>query len=82
MTFLSKIFGAFAAQPRRAAPTGYRAYAVGDIHGRLDLLDAVARADRGRHRGAPPRRKNLIVFLGDLIDRGPASAEVVERLRT
>jgi serine/threonine protein phosphatase 1 len=60
---------------------GYRAYAIGDIHGRLDLLDrllAQIEADDER-RGA---RKTLLVFLGDLIDRGPSSAEVVERLRT
>ena len=29
-----------------------------------------------------PAAQTIIVFLGDLIDRGPASAEVVERLRT
>ena len=60
---------------------GYRAYAIGDIHGRLDLLDellARIEADDAR-RGA---RKTLLVFLGDLIDRGPSSAQVVERLRT
>lgn len=60
---------------------GYRAYAVGDIHGRFDLLsqllDAVHEDLRRR-----PARKVLLVFVGDLIDRGPASREVVERLRT
>lgn len=60
---------------------GYRAYAVGDIHGRLDLLDQLLDAihDDLRRR---PARKVLLVFVGDLIDRGPASCEVVERLRT
>ena len=60
---------------------GYRAYAVGDIHGRLDLLDQLLEAihqDLGRR----PARKVVLVFVGDLIDRGPASCEVVERLRT
>ena len=60
---------------------GYRAYAVGDIHGRLDLLDQLLEAihqDLSRR----PARKVLLVFVGDLIDRGPASREVVERLRT
>jgi len=60
---------------------GARAYAVGDIHGRLDLLDqmlALIEADI-ESRGSA---RNFIVFLGDLIDRGPDSAGVVERLRT
>ncbi len=62
-------------------PRGYRAYAVGDIHGRLDLLDrllAAVEEDLDRR----PSRKAMLVFLGDLIDRGPDSRGVVERLRT
>src|SRR4029079_8508628 len=60
---------------------GYRAYAVGDVHGRLDLLEhllAKIRAELQQH----PSEKTLLVFVGDLIDRGPASAQVIERLRT
>ena len=70
--------------PRRNAPSGargYRAYVVGDIHGRLDLLDELLERihdDLDRK----PARKTLLVFVGDLIDRGPASAQVIERLRT
>ena len=60
---------------------GCRAYAVGDIHGRLDLLDDLLRRI-SRDMAARPARKTFIVFLGDLVDRGPASAGVVERLRT
>lgn len=62
-------------------PRGYRAYAVGDIHGRLDLLDQLLTAieeDLDRR----PARKTLLIFLGDLIDRGPNSRGVIERLRT
>lgn len=60
---------------------GYRAYVVGDVHGRLDLLNRLlatihAEIDSG------PRRKTLLIFVGDLIDRGPASAGVIERLRS
>lgn len=63
------------------APKGYRAYAVGDVHGRLDLLDALLKQieeDVARR----PARRNLLVMLGDLIDRGPDSRGVVERMRT
>jgi serine/threonine protein phosphatase 1 len=54
---------------------------VGDIHGRLDLLeDLLAKIHAElQHR---PARKTLLVFVGDLIDRGPSSAQVLERLRT
>ena len=70
--------------PRReqgpAGARGYRAYAVGDIHGRVDLLEhllAKIHADL-QHRPAP---KTLLIFVGDLVDRGPSSAQVIERLR-
>lgn len=70
-------------QPRQEAPAGprgHRAYVVGDIHGRLDLVEQllgrIERDNRARRKA-----KTSIVFLGDLIDRGPQSAEVVERLR-
>jgi serine/threonine protein phosphatase 1 len=66
-------------QPRGAE--GYRAYVVGDIHGRLDLLEGLLAKIHAelQHRPAP---KTLLVFVGDLVDRGPSSAQVIERLRT
>jgi serine/threonine protein phosphatase 1 len=67
--------------PEPAGPRGWRAYVVGDIHGRLDLLDDLL----GRihdELDRRPARKTLLVFVGDLIDRGPESAQVIERLRT
>jgi serine/threonine protein phosphatase 1 len=64
-----------------AGARGYRAYVVGDIHGRLDLLNVLLGEIESDIAAQPPR-KTLLVFLGDLIDRGPSSAQVVERLRT
>ena len=64
---------------------GKRLYAVGDIHGRLDLLDDLLRriADDLRARPvAAGAGAATIVFLGDLIDRGPDSAGVIERIST
>jgi len=64
-----------------AGARGWRAYVVGDLHGRLDLLEQLLdkiHEDIERR----PARKVLLVFVGDLIDRGPNSAQVVERLRT
>lgn len=66
-------------EPR--TPRGYRAYAVGDIHGRLDLLELLL-AEIERDMAGRTPRKTLLIFLGDLIDRGPHSREVVELLRT
>jgi len=66
-------------EPR--GPKGQRAYVVGDIHGRLDLLEHLL-ADIHLDLARRPVAKALLVFLGDLIDRGPSSSEVVERLRT
>ena len=68
-------------RPWPRTPRGYRAYAVGDIHGRLDLLEGMLAEIEADLAERPPRRA-LLLFLGDLIDRGPASCQVIERLRT
>lgn len=59
-------------------PAGERVYAIGDIHGRLDLLDALLEQIEADQKYRSEARTTLI-FLGDLIDRGPDSAGVVER---
>lgn len=47
--------------------------AIGDIHGEAGLLDALL-----VHAAAlPPCRRRVLVFTGDLIDRGPHGAEVL-----
>lgn len=64
---------------RPSLPAGLRIYAIGDIHGRLDLLDTLLaniEADVGQR---PPARP-ICVFLGDYIDRGPSSRETIDRL--
>ena len=69
------------APPTPRGMKGWRAYAVGDVHGCLDLLDKLLEEIVADHQ-ARPKAKGIIVFLGDLIDRGPRSAGVIERLRT
>ena len=64
-----------------AGARGYRAYVVGDVHGRLDLLEALLDRIHGDIANREPI-ETVLVFVGDLIDRGPASAGVIERLRT
>ena len=65
------------ALPQPAVPAGTRIYAIGDIHGRRDLFEdlvALIEAD-DTTRGAA---ETTIVLLGDLIDRGPDSAGVLD----
>jgi serine/threonine protein phosphatase 1 len=68
-------------QQRTAArlPDGVRVYAVGDIHGRADLLQALL-LQIDVDCALYPSSRPIVVFLGDYIDRGPGSREVVDLL--
>ena len=85
MTFnFRNLFTKDESRARPSVPPGYRVYAIGDVHGRIDLLDeclALLEDDMAA-RQRSEKAENIIVFLGDLVDRGPASAQVVERVRT
>lgn len=67
--------------PRPTIPAGERVYAIGDIHGRLDLLDALLASIEADDAARGPAATR-IVFLGDVVDRGPDSAAVIDRLMT
>lgn len=60
-------------------PAGIRVYAIGDIHGRLDLLEQllgmIAEAEE-----AWPADRVILIFLGDYVDRGPDSRGVIDLL--
>lgn len=56
-----------------------RTYAIGDIHGHLDLLQA-AQARVAEDRARVGDSEAPLVHIGDLIDRGPRSRQVVEHL--
>lgn len=64
--------------PHHALPEGKRVYAVGDIHGCLDLFEALIAAIRKDDAARGPTETELIL-LGDLVDRGPDSAAVIDR---
>ncbi|MDN3720845.1 metallophosphoesterase [Roseibium salinum] len=55
-------------------------YAVGDVHGRADLLDQLHGHIRSHHEVQHPNRPGEIVYLGDYIDRGADSVGVIDRL--
>jgi serine/threonine protein phosphatase 1 len=61
------------------APEGVTIYAVGDIHGRLDLLNHVLPLI-DQDKNLRKTKHAVEVYLGDYIDRGPDSAGVVSRL--
>jgi len=61
-------------------PAGQAVYAIGDVHGRLDLLDDLLTRVREDADNHPADRARSLVFLGDYIDRGSQSRGVVERL--
>ena len=64
---------------RPSVPAGERVYSIGDIHGRHDLLTCLHRLIAADARKAGPAR-NVVIYLGDYIDRGPDSRSVVETL--
>jgi serine/threonine protein phosphatase 1 len=81
MKALARFLGPDKTNRQWALPASYRLHAVGDIHGRDDLLGELLATIEVDEDGREPA-KRILVFLGDLIDRGSASADVVERLRT
>jgi serine/threonine protein phosphatase 1 len=68
-------------QPETApsVPDGLRLYAIGDVHGRLDLLNELLERIAREQAARPAVDQVEIILLGDLIDRGAQSAEVVRR---
>lgn len=63
-----------------AVDAGERIYAIGDVHGRFDLLDALIETIRRDAGTRSTARRLRIVFLGDFIDRGDHSRQVIDRL--
>jgi len=61
------------------APQGTRIYAIGDIHGHAKLLNKMHEAiiEDAKHSNA---QRKLIIYVGDYIDRGVESKEVIETL--
>jgi len=64
--------------PKPSVPEGQRFYCIGDIHGRLDLLLELEAAIVSDNAGYPG--ECVVVYLGDYIDRGDESKEVVDHL--
>lgn len=77
---LDRLFGRSRrpAREARVAP-GTSVYAIGDIHGRSDLLGELHRMIRA-DAAANPADRRVIVYLGDYVDRGMDSRGVVDAI--
>jgi len=73
---LKKLFGLAEDDGLPSVPAGQRVYAIGDIHGRLDLFEALIAAVEEDDASAV-KAKTTVILLGDLVDRGPDSAGVL-----
>jgi len=79
----TKIRKFFRAEPTRvlpAVPEGERIYAIGDVHGRRDLFDAMVAAIDADD-AVRVEAETTIILLGDLMDRGPDSSGVIAAAR-
>jgi serine/threonine protein phosphatase 1 len=77
-SFFRAATGFLRPRPKASVPKGERVYAIGDIHGRADLLETIlqeiGRDCENAHASV------TFVFVGDYVDRGQDSREVVARL--
>ena len=73
-----RVLGRAPAEAR--VPDGYRVYAIGDIHGRVDLLQALHDKIIQDAASASSTLSRAIIYLGDYVDRGLHSKEVIDLL--
>ena len=65
---------------RPTIPSGLRVYAIGDVHGRSDLLERLHARIRHDGQEAATNTDKVVVYLGDYIDRGLDSRAVIDLL--
>lgn len=76
---LSRVLSSGAPRPPARTPPGCVVWAIGDIHGRSDLVDRLLQGIRtDLHARDVPRK--VVVVLGDAIDRGLGSRAVMDQL--
>lgn len=65
---------------RPSIPSDMAVFAIGDLHGRLDLLLEMHQEIARLAASLPLQTRRVIVYLGDYIDHGPNSADVIDTL--
>lgn len=77
---VARLKGAFGGAAEEVGlPPGLRVYAIGDIHGRDDLLAALHERIEADAKAGPVER-DILIYLGDYVDRGLQSKQVLDRL--
>ena len=74
----SRLFGRRSAPAAPPSTGGRLVYAVGDVHGRLDVLEPLLRDIGQDVLATSPAERPLLIFLGDYVDRGPDSRRVID----
>lgn len=67
-------------RPTARVPDGMRLYCIGDIHGRADLLEAMHEGIGADLAQNPPAGEAVLVYIGDYVDRGLQSREVIQSI--
>ncbi len=79
-SIFNRLFRSGGARGLPSLPPGRRVYAIGDVHGRLDLLGELAEAIE-QDDSARCDAETTVIMLGDLVDRGPDSRGVIDFAR-
>lgn len=61
-------------------PPGVCIYAIGDVHGRCDLLEALQERITDDAAQLTPGTSRVVVYMGDYVDRGLESRQVIQHL--
>lgn len=67
-------------QRKPSVPNNTAVFAVGDIHGRVDLLIRMHKEILEKASELPENTRKIVVYIGDYIDHGPHSADVIDTL--
>lgn len=82
MTFFNRIKTGSSRGRPPSTEEGERLYIIGDVHGRYDLLCLLFDRISKHSATLPPAKSVHLILLGDLVDRGPASSQVIQFLHS